>query len=260
MKNHNYIKQQLAKEVANIEVKYFPTIGSTNDYLLEKEFISKYHFCYADIQTKARGRRGSKWIANDQDNVYASLGFICDYNIAESKLMSVKVALGVFATIRKFLPKELQENLKIKLPNDIYYKGQKLAGILIETKNIKRDSFDVVIGIGINVNMQDITENIDREWTSLAIVNNQQLNSSEVIIVLVKSIIKYFAISDELAMEEFSKYDYILNKQIEFNYGEKTFSGFAKGVSDDLNLIIEKGGEIIKFELANVNKIRVLSL
>ena len=89
----------------------------------------------------------------------------------------------------------------------------------------------MVIGIGINVNMQDITENIDREWTSLAIINNQSVNSSDVIIELVKRVIDYFAISDELAMAEFSKYDYILNKQIQFNYGEKSFVGFAKGVS-----------------------------
>lgn len=258
MKNHNYIKQQLGSGIDYINIEYFPTIGSTNDYLLEKEFISKYHFCYADIQTKARGRRGSKWIANDQDNVYASLGFVCDYNITESKLISVKVALGVFATIRKFLPEELQKNLKIKLPNDIYYNDQKIAGILIETKNIKRDSFGVVIGIGINVNMQDIIESIDREWTSLAIVNNQQLNSSEVIVALVKNVIKYFTISDESAMVNFKKYDYILNKQIQFNYAEKSFSGFAKGVSHDLKLMIEKDNEITEFELANVNKIRVV--
>lgn len=259
MKSHNYIKQKLSKQIDSIEVEYFPSIGSTNDYLLEKEFTSKYHFCYADIQTKGRGRRGGKWISENQDNVYASLAFHCKQNITKSKLMSVKVALGVFATIKEYLPKELQQHLKIKLPNDIYYKDQKLAGILIETKNIKRDSFGIVIGIGINVNMLDILENIDREWISLAIINNQQINSSKIIVSLVKNIIRYFAISDDMAITEFSAYDYTYNKMIEFNYGDKPYVGIAKGVSQDLKLIlIQEGSNQVELDLAIINKIRVI--
>ena len=62
MKNHKYIQEELAQKIDDINVEYFETIGSTNDCLLEKEFTARYHFCYADIQTKARGRRGGKSI------------------------------------------------------------------------------------------------------------------------------------------------------------------------------------------------------
>ncbi|WP_150466560.1 biotin--[acetyl-CoA-carboxylase] ligase [Francisella sp. SYW-9] len=259
MKNHKYIEQNLAQQIDNISVEYFATIGSTNDYLLEKEFTAKYHFCYADIQTKARGRRGDRWIAEYKDNIYATLGFHCDFNISQDSLKSIKIALGVLQAIQKYILPEHQEYLKIKLPNDIYFKDQKLAGILIETKNIKKDSFDIVIGVGINVNMLQLNKDIDREWTSLAIINNKQLDSSQVMVSLVEQIVSLFDISDEKALVELSKYDYALDKKIVFNYDNKKIKGIAKGVSKELKLsILSDDNEPLEFDLANVSKVRVV--
>ncbi|API86373.1 biotin--[acetyl-CoA-carboxylase] ligase [Francisella uliginis] len=259
MKNHKYIQQNLAQQIDDISIEYFETIGSTNDCLLEKEFIAKYHFCYADIQTKARGRRGGKWIAEGKDNIYASLGLNCKFNICQDSLKSIKIALGVLKAIQKYIHPEQKKYLKIKLPNDIYFKDQKLAGILIETKNIKKDSFDIVIGVGINVNMFDLNENIDREWTSLAIINNEQVDSSQLIVSLVKQMISLFDLSDEKALVELSKYDYTLDKKITFKYDNQLIQGIAKGVSKELKLnILSDDNKPLEFELANVSKIRVV--
>lgn len=259
MKNHNYIQQELSNQIQDINVEYFPTIGSTNDYLLEKKLTSKYHFCYADIQTKARGRRGGKWVSESKDNIYATLGFHCDFNISEDSLKSIKIALGVLESIKEHILPEQQKDLKIKLPNDIYFKDQKLAGILIETKNIKKEGFDIIIGVGINVNMFSLGESIDREWTSLAIINNQQVDTSELIISLVKQIIALFDISDNEALVKLSKYDYTLDKKIIFNYNNQLIQGIAKGVSNDLKLkLLSENDDLLEFELANVSKIRVI--
>ncbi|APC91960.1 MULTISPECIES: biotin--[acetyl-CoA-carboxylase] ligase [Francisella] len=259
MKDHSYITTQLSQYIDDIKVEYFPTIGSTNDYFLEANLTHKYHFCYVDKQTKGRGRRGDKWISEGKDNIYSTLAFHCNFAITTDSLKSVKIALSVLAAIKKYIPKNLQQYLKIKLPNDIYFQDQKLAGILIETKNIKKDSFDILIGVGINVNMTNIDENIDREWTSLSSINNQQLNSSAVIVDLVKSIIFSFDTSDVAALSQLASYDYILDKKIIFNYADKSYQGIAKGISKDLKLkIIDENNNYFEFELANINKIRVI--
>lgn len=261
MKDFRYIQQKLGSCIDDINIEYYPTIGSTNDYLLEKNIIHKYHFCYADKQTKARGRRGSKWISENNDNVYSTLAFHCNFSIATDLLRSVKVALGVLAAIKKHVSTEQHQHLKIKLPNDIYFKDKKLAGILIETKNIKKNSFDVVIGIGINVNMTSMDENIDRDWTSLSIINNKSLNSSEVIIELVKSIINNFDKEDHDALLEFSNCDYTLGKRIEFNYIDKVCQGIANGVSKDLKLLLlDENNKAQEFELVNISKLRVIPI
>lgn len=259
MKNHKYIKTALDTIIDDICVEHFSTIGSTNDYLLEREISHKYHFCYAERQTKGRGRRGDKWISDNNDNIYSTLAFSCNFSIEKDSFISIKVALGVLETIKKYIPVDQQEKLKIKLPNDIYFEDHKLAGILIETKNIKKDSFDIVIGIGINVNMTNIKEDIDRQWTSLSIINNYEIDSSKVIVDLVRYVINNFEKSYLDTLEAFSKYDYTLNKKITFNYSSENFQGIAKGITDNLMLkILDDNNNLHEFDLANINKIRVI--
>ncbi|MBY7735152.1 biotin--[acetyl-CoA-carboxylase] ligase [Francisella philomiragia] len=259
MKNHKYIKTALNTIIDDICVEHFSTIGSTNDYLLEREISHKYHFCYAERQTKGRGRRGDKWISDNNDNIYSTLAFSCNFNITEDSFISIKVALGVLETIKKYIPVDRQEKLKIKLPNDIYFEDHKLAGILIETKNIKKDSFDIVIGIGINVNMTNIKEDIDRQWTSLSIINNYEIDSSKVIVDLVRYVINNFEKSYLDTLEAFSKYDYTLNRKITFNYSNKNFQGIARGITDNLMLkILDDNNNLHEFDLANISKIRVI--
>ncbi|MDE4978387.1 biotin--[acetyl-CoA-carboxylase] ligase, partial [Francisella tularensis subsp. holarctica] len=77
-----------------------------------------------DKQTKGRGRRGDKRISEDKDNIYSTLAFHCDFSITADSLKSVKIALGVLAAIKKYNPKNLQQYLKIKLPNDIFFQDQ----------------------------------------------------------------------------------------------------------------------------------------
>ena len=257
MKNHNYIKQKLKENLGDICIEHYETIGSTNDYLLEKEFINKYNLCYADIQTKARGRRQGGWAANSDKNIYSTIGFKCDFNIEQVLLVSIKVAVGVLEGIKKFVPQNLQKGLKIKLPNDIYYNGQKLAGILIETKNIKTNSFDIVIGVGGNVNVLELGEDIKRDWSSLAIINNQQVNFSEVLVCMVTNIVKAFEYTQSETLAKFTEYDYILDKTISFNYGNKRYQGIAKGISDDLKLMIESN-ELSKVDIASINTVRIV--
>ena len=167
--------------------------------------------------------------------------------------------MGVLETINKYIPVNQQDKLKIKLPNDIYFEDHKLAGILIETKNIKKDSFDIVIGIGINVNMKNINEDIDRQWTSLSIINNHEIDSSKVIVDLAKYVINNFEKSYLDILETFSEYDYTLNKKIIFNYSDTSLQGIAKGVTDNLMLrILDKNNNLHEFDLANISKIRVI--
>ncbi|QIV95770.1 BirA family biotin operon repressor/biotin-[acetyl-CoA-carboxylase] ligase [Allofrancisella inopinata] len=259
MKNHKLIEDHLHKNVGDIEIEHFESINSTNDYILNKNFTHKYHLCYADVQIKGKGQRGGDWVSKNKDNIYATLGFSCDFSISQNTLSGIKVAIGVLKAIRNYIPVELRENLKIKLPNDIYYKNQKLAGILIETKNIKKSSFDIVIGIGINVNMFELDEKIDRLWTSLAVINGQTIDSTSLLVSMIIEVIKSFSKSIDETLKTFAKYDYVLNKQITFNYGEQIYKATAKGISNDLKLTLElENMNKLKIDIASISKIRVI--
>ncbi len=53
---------------------------------------------------------------------------------------------------------------------------------MIETKHIRANSFDIVISVGVNVNALELGENIDRDSTSLAIINKEPSKFSDVLV------------------------------------------------------------------------------
>ena len=62
---------------------------------------------------------------------------------------------------------------RIKAPNDIYIRGRKVGGILIETRPGKNPF--AVVGIGLNVNqcLEDFSEELQSIATSLAMVSGK---------------------------------------------------------------------------------------
>lgn len=257
MKNYDLISKILSNDLGDVKVEYFPSIDSTNTYFMDTSFTHKYHLCYADIQTHGRGQRGGKWISNNNDNIYATLGFRCDFNVSEVAISSLKIAIGVLDGIKKYLPTNLHEYLKIKLPNDIYFQDKKLVGILIETKNIKHDSFDIVIGFGINVNMIDIDESIDREWTSMAILNGEICDDSQILASVVTNIVKTFSDNKNTTLVKFKKCDYLDNKNITFYSDNIEYLGIYNGISDELKIMVDCYDKL-EFDISNVNKVRIV--
>ncbi|MFE8713364.1 biotin--[acetyl-CoA-carboxylase] synthetase, partial [Aeromonas allosaccharophila] len=56
--------------------------------------------------------------------------------------------------------------VELKWPNDLYYQGRKLAGILVEMSGSAGASCHLVIGIGLNLAMPSQQgEKIDQAWS-----------------------------------------------------------------------------------------------
>jgi BirA family biotin operon repressor/biotin-[acetyl-CoA-carboxylase] ligase len=71
-------------------------------------------------------------------------------NLIASQLpaLSLTAGLAVIYAVEDVLP-ELQNQLRLKWPNDVLFKGQKLAGILCEAST-HHDRGSVIVGIGLN--------------------------------------------------------------------------------------------------------------
>lgn len=127
-------------EIAGKKVFFLKETTSTMDVARslcnnEDEFV-----VVAKKQSKGRGRHGRQWVS-DEGGLYLSVVW---KNIDKNFMnhLFIIVAMAVVETLRSF-----GISAKIKLPNDVYVKGKKIAGILIENSGMC-----VIIGIGINVN------------------------------------------------------------------------------------------------------------
>ena len=116
----------------------------------------------AEQQTAGRGRRGRKWVSPFAQNLYYSLVLRIDGGLRQLEGLSLVVGLAVMQALRELGV----QGAALKWPNDVLVGQKKIAGILLELVGDPADICHVVLGIGINVNMQKAAE-VDQEWTSV---------------------------------------------------------------------------------------------
>lgn len=134
-------------------------IGSTNLYA--KELLSKFKpfegtAIFAEHQLSGKGQNGNIWLGASGQNLYLSVILYPHFlAIKNHYLLNKAICVSAWEAIAAFYPEA-----KIKWPNDIYAKGKKITGILIENSLQGSIWQSAVVGIGINLNQQDFPENI----------------------------------------------------------------------------------------------------
>ncbi|AZF44707.1 Biotin operon repressor [Pseudomonas sp. R1-43-08] len=115
----------------------------------------------AEQQTAGRGRRGRKWVSPFAQNIYYSLVLRIEDGLRQLEGLSLVVGLAVIQALRE----SGVQGAVLKWPNDVLVGQKKIAGILLELVGDPADICHVVVGIGINVNMQKAE--VDQQWTSV---------------------------------------------------------------------------------------------
>ncbi|MGH1417407.1 MAG: biotin--[acetyl-CoA-carboxylase] ligase [Hyphomicrobiaceae bacterium] len=129
---------------------------------------------HADVQTDGRGRSGRSW-QGGKGNLHASFfaTFECSMSTASQISLVAGVALmdAVHRCVREHAPNvepTFLPDLRLKWPNDLYYKTQKLGGILVESTALTTDDRERAIVIGFGLNLAEAPNIADRPTTSLA--------------------------------------------------------------------------------------------
>jgi BirA family biotin operon repressor/biotin-[acetyl-CoA-carboxylase] ligase len=146
-------------------------ITSTNDLALDAADAGARHgaLFIAEEQTKGRGRHGHTWTSPPGENLTFSVLLRPAIDIARASGMALVVGLAVRAAAARRVP---TAHVAVKWPNDVVVGTQKLAGILIESRLRGSDLAALVAGIGINVGMRSLPEEIRTIATSLAILGD----------------------------------------------------------------------------------------
>ena len=249
-------KEKILSKLSNefrskVVLEVFDTISSTNDYLLgkEKNKNKDIKICIAEEQTKGRGRRGKSWISPKFKNIYFSLN---SYLRKEDfSGLSIAVALSVSEVLNKINVMSL-----IKWPNDLLVGNKKICGILIETAKVG-ELTKVVIGIGINVNME-YSELIDQEWTSIKLEKKQSVDRNSIITEMINQLCitlnKFEQEEFDYFLKKFKSLDLLKDK--EFTLKDKPNETFiGKGIDNKGLLIAQnlKDQRIVKFSSGEVS-------
>ena len=249
-------KEKILSKLSNefrskVVLEVFDTISSTNDYLLRKEKNKnkEIKIWIAEEQTKGRGRRGKSWISPKFKNIYFSLNSYLKKEDLSG--LSIAVALSVSKVLTKINVMSL-----IKWPNDLLVGNKKICGILIETAKVG-ELTKVVIGIGINVNME-YSELIDQEWTSIKLEKKQSVDRNSIITEMINQLCitlnKYEQEGFDYFLNKFTSLDLLKDK--EFTLKDKPNETFiGKGIDNKGLLIAQnlKDQRIVKFSSGEVS-------
>ncbi len=117
----------------------------------------------ADFHTRGRGQAGNTWVSQSGKNLLFSI-LVCPSSLkaVDGFVLSQAMALAIKETLDPYI-----SGVLIKWPNDIYCRGRKICGTLIENSLAGAFVARSVIGSGINVNQTDFPEGLAVPPTSL---------------------------------------------------------------------------------------------
>lgn len=146
----------------NFNVQWYERLPSTNTFLREKLLAERELLSGTVVaareQTHGRGRREREWLSSVGENLTFSL--LLRHSSDPRRLPSAAMAAAV-AVADLLAGEEVKPTLK--WPNDVQVNGKKICGILSDGV-----AGHIIIGIGLNVNMQ-CAEHIDQPATSVGI-------------------------------------------------------------------------------------------
>jgi BirA family biotin operon repressor/biotin-[acetyl-CoA-carboxylase] ligase len=237
------------------------TVDSTNRHVadLTAPEAGRFQLCTAEVQNAGRGRRGRSWVAPFGSGICMSLG----WQFAEAPPTFSALSLAVGVAVVKALDRLGIKGVGLKWPNDLQWQGRKLGGILIEMRGESAGPAQVIIGIGINMQMPAAIrmQLAEREAAVIAdiheIMRDKTPTRNVLIGAVVAELLQMLQVFTSQGFVPFKQQwlqlDTLANAPVKVISGSQTTLGVARGVETDGTLLVEVDGELRKFVSGEVS-------
>jgi BirA family biotin operon repressor/biotin-[acetyl-CoA-carboxylase] ligase len=240
--NAENLKAALSGKTIGSPLYFFPSAESTNyrAFTLAGEGQPEGTAIVADSQTQGRGRMQRVWLSPPDLNLYTSLILRPTLSAALSSPLTIMAGVAVAELLAGYCPQQVQ----LKWPNDVLINNKKVSGILTEMKTTGNKVEFVIIGIGININMQknDFSLPLEPIATSLRIEMGKSIDRVELTVKLYEKIgLFYQLLLDEgikPIRELWLSYAQLLERFVEVAFGEEVYRGMVTGMDEAGALII----------------------
>ncbi|MDD3369438.1 MAG: biotin--[acetyl-CoA-carboxylase] ligase [Lachnospiraceae bacterium] len=235
--------------------------GSTNEDVkrLAREGATEGTLVTANMQSAGKGSKGRHWQSPAGEALYFSFLLRPVFSPQKASMLTLVIAHSLAVALQKFLKNEEQKHsIGIKWPNDIVMEQKKLCGILTEMSATMEGIDYVVIGTGVNVNNQSFPEEVADKATSLALLYGKEFSREQLLTMILEEFEKDYAIFLETEDLSGLKEDYekhLLNKgeQVRILDSKGEYTGLAKGISDQGELLVERDGGVEKIFAGEVS-------
>lgn len=241
------------------ELVFLSTIDSTNDHttrLLANDYEAPF-FVISNEQTMGRGRMGRQWHSPPSSNLYLSFG--SRPYARPDRMQLFTLWMGVY--VARNLGLWLDAEIGIKWPNDLFFSGKKLGGMLTEAR-VDADSLrELVFGIGLNVNQlqTDWPDDLQKSATSLRELTGQELDLNKTAALLIEAIYTgydaFLAGNIRATFEVmWPEFDILKGQSVEAVTRNGSIQGVANGLDDQGSLILRTNeGKVTRLNSGEVH-------
>lgn len=250
--NDVVLRQSLSSDAGQLFV--VPIVDSTNQYLLDRVAeLRSGDACVAEYQYAGRGRRGRQWISPFGTNLCFSLFWRLEKSSSAVMGLSLAVAVAIAETLKDLGVSDV----KVKWPNDLYLYDCKLAGILVESTGKMGDVLQLIIGVGLNLSMQESASNvINQRWISLQ-QTNIKIDRNQLLVQLLirlRTILKQFEREGLLPfIQRWASMDNFMNKPVSLLIEQHSIYGICRGIDEHGALLLEQDGRIETFVVGEMS-------
>lgn len=191
-------------------------------------------------QTRGRGRRGRTWWSPDAGNLYVSV-ILRPAGTDLETLPALAPAAGL--AVAEAIERVAGVNAGLKWPNDVRVGGKKVAGVLAESQIAGGTVSSVVIGIGINVNVDRVPDELADVATSLARETGKTFDLEELLEQLLASL---DAVSEQFCasgfatlVDRWNERHALQDQPVRVDTPGGLVEGIARGVDASGGLILE---------------------
>jgi len=262
------IANHMGERGHNFQIEILDSAASSNTLLLQRARADVANggapsgsVLAVEWQSGGRGRLGRTWHSGLGNALTFSLLWRFDCGLPALSGLSLAAGVALIRALRVLGIKSAQ----LKWPNDVLGGKGKLAGILIEAQGDMLGPSAVVIGIGLNLSLQQqvlrqigqpvtsLVEMLDEEPTSPTVPERNHLLA--VILLELNGVLREFAAHGFSALRaEWQSYHGMQDQPVQLLLPDGSrIAGIVRGVADDGALELETMHEIRRFNVGEVS-------
>jgi len=209
----------------------------------------------AESQEKGKGRMGRKWCSPIGKNIYMSVIVRPPIHPSVVYPITFLSSLAVYDTVKELTG----EDPTLKWPNDVLLNGKKICGTLLELSTEADMVRFVIIGIGLNINMEpgEIEEEIRNKASSLAMETKKIYERAFLCGMLLSALEKYYLLFRQKGEEEICRVweerAAIRGKYMEITQMGESYKGICEGVDKDGAILLSMDGRTRKIIAGDVS-------
>lgn len=229
-------------KVVGREIRVFQETTSTNDVVdkMARDGVREGSVVFAESQSKGRGRLGRKWVSPPGKGLWFSVLLRPHFHPQFTTQLTVAAATALVRAIRS----QCEITPEIKWPNDVLIRGKKVAGILTEL-SAELDSVKyVILGIGVDVNLEsnDFPPEVRPIATSLRVECRRLVNRAELATAILRELdLDYERVCSgqfESVAEEWEQRCATIGCNVGIHVGDRIVRGRAEALDSDGALLV----------------------